>query len=164
MKKVLGTLLAILLLVPIAPAQESPADKPARSAYRLEFAFFELEGGKRTNQRDYSMVVLDDNRGSIKSGTRMPLQGEKGPIYMDVGLSIQCRLIPRHDKVHAEIDLDFNSLASPEQTSSATPLLRHNNQHVSTILTVGKPMLLTSIEDITSNKRIQVEMKVTKLE
>src|SRR5689334_1799996 len=57
-------------------AQEQPKKEisPYEPAYKLAFVIYELEDGKRINQRDYTMVaMIQGQRGNLKIGTRVPI-------------------------------------------------------------------------------------------
>src|SRR5437588_8715916 len=75
--------------------QEQPKrDTLSDNAYKLVFVIYELEDGKRINQRDYTMITRTlSNSGFLKIGTRVPATvKEKETQYLDVGLHITCLL------------------------------------------------------------------------
>jgi hypothetical protein len=43
-------------------------------------------------------------------------------------------------------------------------VLRGVTQRVGTVVTPGKPQILTSMDDVNSNKRMQVELTATKMD
>src|SRR5215472_10299194 len=80
----------ILLSVMTLTAQDTPPAKdtaPKKDVqetfktydaptYRLAFSIFELQEGKRSNQRDYSLLITADGKGPyprIKIGTKVPI-------------------------------------------------------------------------------------------
>src|SRR5438270_8858831 len=62
--------------------------------FKLAFVLYEVDNGKRTNQRDYMMIGRTDNQPlSIRVATKVPIYtyekaGDKAYTYLDAGLSI----------------------------------------------------------------------------
>src|SRR5258708_7917964 len=57
-------LIAVFAVVPILQAQDTPSNQsapkkeaPKKTAYKVDFKLYELEDGKRVNQREYSLVT-----------------------------------------------------------------------------------------------------------
>jgi hypothetical protein len=180
MKRALFLLVALLAAITFAQAQDTPANQSAvkkdllhKTAYRVDFKLYELEDGKRINQREYSLITTAMNRysgdGRIKIGTRVPITtSEKQIQYMDVGLDLLCRLAYEDEKLWGTFDVNISSFALPEQSadprSGGNPILRTTHQNVETTLTPGKSMVLTTIDDLSSKKRMHIEVIATKLD
>jgi len=159
---------AALLLSLTARAEETPAhpERP-RSSFRLDYKIYELDGGKRVNERSYTLVVNEGGSGNLRIGSRVPivLSEEKGVQYQDVGLRISSRLSERTPgDVVLEADVDVSTFAIPEQAETkGTPILRTLSEGMSTRPPLGKPVLLGSVDDVNSKKRTEVEVTVTRL-
>jgi hypothetical protein len=185
--KIVLKLMMLLALVSALCAQESPKGKQEQSTgatsqrstvpalpdvpYKVDVSIFELDGGKHVNQRDYSLMITDSSKGSITIGTRVPVTtGEKQFQYIDVGLELDCLLQEMTDnKLSARINLHLSSFALPEQntdprTAGAQPVLRRIDQQLRAVLIPGKSQIVSSIDDVNSSKRMQVEIKATKLD
>ena len=156
-------------------AQEQPKKDAPAPSYKLAFVIYELEDGKRINQRDYTMVaMLSGERGSLKIGTRVPITtaesgGNKQFQYLDVGLDIRCQLREwEPGKIQALIDINVSSFALPEQSQNQgglnQPIVRNTSLTVHPVLTPGKPAMVASLDDVNSKKRMQVEVTATKFE
>lgn len=163
------------------PKNQEPAAKPSapaaeprgqKTAYRLDFKVFELEDGKRINQRDFSLIAnayeYSGPASYLRIGTRVPVGSGEKQNYLDVGFNVNCQLTEQSGKLAAGIQVGMSSLALPEQStdprsSGGMPVLRNSNFNVETVLTPGKPQLISSIDDINSKKRIQVEVTATKM-
>lgn len=154
-------------------AQRNAAFKQAAApAYKLAFAIYELQDGKKINQRDYSAVLRGDNNSNeLKIGTRVPIDiGEGKTTYADVGLDLNCSIVESFDnKVDVRIDMTLTTFAIPEQntdprTAGSRPVLRGVTQRIRTVLTTGKPQIVTSMDDVNSTKRMQVEVTATKID
>jgi hypothetical protein len=154
------------------------AKEDAASTYRFAFSVYELVEGKRTNQRDYSLLVPADGRGpysKIKIGTKVPIvtgktEGNTQYTYTDVGLELECSAVETTtNKLSVRIELNFSSIAiSPQNANSNSeglgPVFRAITQRLRFVLAPGKPQMIASLDDPNSNKRFQVEVTATKVE
>lgn len=167
MKKTLALLLAAFSLCAAARGEEPSArsERP-RSTFRLDYVLYELEGGKRANERAFTLTVNEGSHGQIRSGTRVPVTvGDKGVQYMDVGLKISGRVVERDGDLTLETEIELSTFAMPEQAAEArgNPVVRTVNQSLSTRPALGKAALVSSLDDLNSKKRLQVEVTVTRL-
>jgi hypothetical protein len=135
-------------------------------AYRIEFNVREIEGGKRLNSRNYMMVVEDGSYAMIRVGNRVPIVGgEKGLQYNDVGMNIDCRPHGREDSVALQIGVESSSVVAQEQASTATanPVFRQQRGNITSVVTLGKPLLVASMDDVVTNRRYEIEVTATKV-
>ena len=166
------------------PAKDT-ADQPAKKEvlagregmtenfFKLAFVMYELDDGKRTNQRDYMMIGRTDNQpSSIRVSTRVPVYTEeKKMTYVDAGLTIRCSLKEQMDRrVQFHCDIEISNFVRPEQIASsgnagpAAPVLRTTRTESWALLTLGKPTALATVDDINSAKRMQIEVTATKID
>ena len=139
--------------------------KPA-AAYRIEITVREIEDGKRLNSRNYMMVVEDGSWGKIRVGNRVPYQAsEKQFQYQDVGMNIDCRPRGREDNVALDFSLESSSVVAQEQPPGAAsnPLLRQQRGNITSVVTIGKPTLVASMDDVVTNRRYEIEVTATKV-
>jgi len=168
------------------PAKDQPAKKEVLAGsngmtenfFKLAFVMYELDDGKRTNQRDYMMIGRTDNQpSSIRVSTRVPIttaetKGDKQYTYIDVGLNIRCSMKEQVDRrLQLHCDIEISSFIRPEQIAGPTgnasliaPVMRTTRTESWALLTLGKPANLTTVDDVNSAKRLQVEVTATKLE
>jgi hypothetical protein len=168
------------------PAKDQPAKKEVLAGsngntenfFKLAFAMYELDDAKRTNQRDYMMIGRTDNHSSsIKVSTRVPITTEekgkdKAYTYIDVGLRINCSLKEQVDRrVQLQCDIEISSFVRPDQVASVTgnagptaPVFRTTRTESWALLTLGKPTVLTTVDDINSAKRMQIEVTATRMD
>jgi hypothetical protein len=146
--------------------------------FKLAFVLYEVEDGKRTNQRDYMMIGRTDNQpSSIRVATKVPITtqekgNDKQYTYTDVGLRINCSMKEQVDRrLQFHCDIEISSFIRPEQIANATgnagpaaPFLRATRIDSWALLTPGKPALLTTVDDINSTKRMQIEVTATKMD
>lgn len=158
---------AAVLVVIAAPAaaEEGPyrRERP-KSAYRADYQIYEVEDGKRVNERAFTLSVVEGSTAVLRAGSRVPIAAEKGPQYLDVGLRITCRVAEREEgDVVLDTDVEQTSfVAEPPTILPATPFLRSLGQSVSTRLAPGKPVLVSRLDDVTTKKRTEVEVTLTR--
>jgi hypothetical protein len=148
-------------------AKPSGAEEAPLAAFRLDFALYESEDGKRTNTRHYSMNLVPGFGVSneIKIGTRVPVESKEGQMqYIDVGTNIWSRMVEKGDALQLEVRADLSNFANPEQESRTTmPLLRQLHIAASTVASAGKPVVVGVVDDPNSKRQFQLEVTVTKL-
>jgi len=155
-------------------AQEAAASSKATvpepekrvNAYRLDFSVNELEDGKKINTRQYSMNLNADDANEIKIGTRVPVEAKQGEFqYLDVGTNIWSRLGRHSDDLTLSVRTDISNFAIPEQAQGheSQPVIRQLKINASTVVLLGKPMVIGSVDDPNSKRQFQLEVTVTKL-
>jgi len=186
--KVLMNVLAVLVFTcglvaqqPAKPANESnarhePSDsesaKGNESFYKLVFVFFEMDEGKRTNQREYTLIGKSGGPSvSLRVGTRVPVfTEEKKMQYVDVGLDLRCPLSAESaGKLRLDCNFNLSNFMVPDQASdtrnsTGAPVLRNMSTQGSALLTLGKPTLISSIDDLNSKKKTQIEVTATRVD
>ena len=187
-KVILIVALASSLFGQQAPAKGTPEQPPKKDSgenrepaatnnfFKLAFVLYEVDDGKRTNQRDYMMIGRTDNQpSSIRVATKVPIYtyekaGDKAYTYIDAGLSIRCFLKEQVDSVvQLHCDIEMSSFIRPEQIASsgnagpAAPVVRTTRTDSWALLTPGKPAILNTVDDINSAKRMQIEVTATKV-
>jgi hypothetical protein len=147
------------------PAKTAQESENPLAAYHLDFSVNEIEDGKRVNSRQYAMNLNSNSSNELKIGTRIPVESKEGEFqYLDLGTSIFARLGERRGQTELEVRADVTSFANPEQEQGhARPLLRQVKINSSTILLLGKPIAMGSVDDPNSKRQFQLEVTVTKL-
>jgi hypothetical protein len=170
MKKILLALV-IFVLGSAAIAQESGASKPQPkepAIYKFEFTVYEVQNGKKSNARNYTMFLQERRRHAVKVGNRVPVATDKGGFqYIDVGLNIECSFEESAGGgAILSANFDLASIIAPEQgSSSATsnPVIRQLRQDADAYVPTGKPTIIASIDDTNTPRTVQVEVTATKL-
>lgn len=158
-----------------AAAQESSA-KPAEApepghSYRVDFLISELEDGKKINTRQYELNLNAGESDELKIGTRVPVEVKQSEIqYLDVGTSIWCRLRDRKDvswlanDVMLNLRAEISNFALPDQQGDRMrPAIRQVKIDSSTIVGVGKQMVVGVVDDPNSRRQFQLEVTATRL-
>jgi hypothetical protein len=141
-------------------AEVKPVD-PAVTPYHAEFVLNELENGKKINTRHFSMdLTAGPRKEGMKIGAKVPVEVKQGELqYLDVGVNIECRLTERQNGLGLEVNADVSSMAA----RSTPPLIRQFQIDGSTVVLLGKPVMIASGEEADSNHEFQLEVTVTKL-
>jgi len=170
----LGTLAVIMMICAAAlPAEDTPNTPPpgihAAGSYRLDFVWREFSDNSPVNSHSYTMLVntLADRgvRGKVSGGSRVPLSGDKGAQYMNLGVNISCMVHEADNALLLDVNAESNGMISPSdyEKSGAPPVLHDVNTEVSSLVPLGKPTVLSSIDDPASKRRYQLEVTITKL-
>jgi len=151
-------------------AQGPEGSSPSNERYRVEVKINELEKGKTVNTRSYLMVMAkskgrDYAMGRIRVGSRVPYATKTGEFqYQDVGMNIDCDLYPLDaDHVQGQLTVASSGLVSREQVSpvNTNPVFRNLNWQGSPTVVLGKPTVVSEVDDVTSDHRYQIEITVT---
>jgi hypothetical protein len=150
---------------------EAQHSEKSLSAYRLDFSLNEMDDGKKINTRQYSLNSRFNDWNQIKIGTRVPVEAKQGEFeYLDVGTSIRCRLVDQTDMaalgggVSLNVQADISNFATPEQQGQRVqPVVRQLRIEASTVVALGKSMVVGIVDDPNSKRQFQLEVIVTKL-
>ena len=136
----------------------------AQNAYRLDFSVDEIEGGKKVNSRQYWMNLNGGDANAVKIGTRVPVETKQGEFtYLDVGTNIWSRITERANGLGLEVRAEISNFAMNNQENNLRPLLRQMQINGSTLVTIGKPIVIGSVDDPNSKRQFQLEVTATKL-
>jgi hypothetical protein len=161
--------------------QESKAkgeqhDKVIRP-FRLDFSVNELEDGKKINSRHYSINLTAGSADEIKIGSRVPVSTVESPSsaaqfqYIDLGTNIWALLREGSEELQLEVRSEISWTKhedvdpSPRAPHSAftPPIISQMKINGSTLLVIGKAMIIGSVDDPYSNRQFQLEVTATKL-
>lgn len=167
-----------------APANQPASDRgKAIQPYRLDFSLNELDGGKKTNSRHYSMDLTAGSANEIKIGTRVPVvtgASEPGAApnalvntqwqYVDIGTNIWAHLRESQDDGHdcqLEVRSDVSDIDKGTEAASAAtirqPIIRQMKFNGTTLLVTGRPIVIATMDDPNSSRQFQLEVTATKL-
>ena len=173
MKRLIQVVLIAIAAAICVSAQDKPAEKPQAerplSYYKLEFVLKELQDGKTINTRNYMMTVEDHDRGTLKTGARVPVNNvapATGFQYLDIGVNIDCRVVGHDDFASLNTTVEVSSFALPEQasgTSGMPPVVRQAKASMDAVVPVNKPTVIGVIDDVNSTKRYEIAVTATKL-
>ena len=161
----------------VAPAEKAGATTPetAPKTYRLTYTVTHSEGTKQLGVQHFALTVNPDSRDSrdsqVKLGSRVPIategfnqSGASAPgqlqfQYMDVGLAISAhvREFPTGVLVYSKVEQ--SSLAEePSGVGASDPVIRQGTLLNTALLTLGKPVMLGSLDVPGSSQHVDIEV------
>ena len=175
----------LLLAVGLAAGQEKPEGKQGGaeataqnkpvSVYRMDFVVRELENGKRINSRNYTLSAKNNEWAGLRVGSQVPSytfesQGNKGTKYLDAGINIDSRPEERDGEVVLSTRFESTSVVPPEKAfeehgggSSLGPTFRRVRFNGDALVSLGKPSVIATLDDVATNRRYEIEVTVTKV-
>ena len=147
-----------------AQAQNSPLPASAQPqspahTYRLVWTLDESEGGRHVSTQHFEMVVTTGGRTSTKVGSKVPvLTGSSGNKsgdglqsqfqYLDVGLNIDASLDDLGTGLRLRSKIEQSSVAEQPVTIANVqePVIRQSVMEGTSLLTLGKPLTLGSLD------------------
>jgi hypothetical protein len=139
------------------------------SSYRLEFTLTEFnDTGKKINSRTYSVVSQVGPRNKLRVGGRVPVATGTSPgslmfQYLDVGMNIDCSVQEQDGFLLLNSTVEASSAAPQRDEQTHQPVIRQMRSEVRSVLTPGKPTMISSMDDPTSKERFQLDVTATKL-
>jgi hypothetical protein len=145
----------------------------------VEFTVNELDNGKKINSRSYLMLVraealpkFTDTR-RLRVGSKVPYSTSTGTgtatnsiQYQDVGMNIDCRLMPMgNGNVAIDTNWEYSSVESEQGVNHDTqhPVFRQVRNSVDAVVPLDKPTVIAEMDDVPSTHRYVFELKVTKI-
>jgi hypothetical protein len=171
--------------------RSSSAEARSRDTYKLDYTVTELEDGRKLNTRTYSLMCETQPRqlggggtlwggAHLRVGSRVPIAtvgfapGDKGanPIlntqfqYIDVGMNIDANMFNTDDGgLTLASTVEMSSIAEPTSPTNGinNPLIRQLKASTNSLLTPGKPVVLSTADDVGSKRRFEVQVVATKV-
>jgi hypothetical protein len=144
-------------------------DKPKKT-YRLTYTVTELDGTKRIDAQHYAMVLAPGQRTELSESTKVPVATSAGGgvqtqfSYYDVGMTFDATVTEMGKGVRLQTKVQQTSIAVPDQSDAQAktdvvlhPVTRNANLEGASFLTLGKPMVLGSMDLPGSTRHLEVE-------
>jgi len=149
---------------PKAAAASSQAQTRPVSVYRYEFVVRELEDGKQINSRQYTLSGKSFDWARLRVGSRIPIMTGVGNQfqYHDVGINIDCRLDEGERGPMLYTSFESSSVVAGAG-SSTPPVVRQVKSQGDSLVVLAKPMIITTLDDVGTNRRYEIEVTVTKV-
>jgi type II secretory pathway component GspD/PulD (secretin) len=147
-------------------------DRP-RKIYRLTYTITDMDGGKRTGAQTFALIAASSERTIFKQGSKVPIvtgsfdtgssAANTQVQYQDVGLAINFTVEGRAAGVALQSKVEQSTLAKDKSgVGPQDPVLHQSVLEGSTALTLGKPLVLGSL-DIPGTTRKQEISVVSEL-
>lgn len=144
---------------------------PGPRVFRLTYTFTNFEGGQSGAHRSVAVVVASGEHASLKQGERVPLvTGRAGANpndasqqyqYIDVGLNLNVSLRGPADDLVLQTKIAESAVVPDKSVAGLPdPIIRQTVLNNASIVPVGKPLLIGSIEMPGTNKHEQIEVTV----
>ena len=140
-------------------------DRPHK-AYRLAYTITELDGDKTVSTQHMSMVAVIGQHTSVKEGDKIPLAtgttGENNTTqtqftYIDVGMNFDATIEQQGEGVSLKSKVEQSSVGPTNTIAGvAEPVIRQTVLEGFSILTLGKPVMLGSIDVPTTTRRFDI--------
>ena len=165
----IGAILAVLTLGVCSAQTPATVNKEAPKFFHLTFVVKEVDEGRVINERSYSTILTTDQRGgrpSVRTGSKVPLpKGAGESSYIDLGISFDCRYVAEMgSSLMLDVTAEISSIATgaPENSSGQIgPVIRQNRWNSEAIIPVGRPTTIYSSDDLTSKRKMQIELTAT---
>ncbi|MGO8788217.1 MAG: hypothetical protein ACLQVL_12660 [Terriglobia bacterium] len=183
-KKIVITAALALFLTSVASLSWAAAQETAKQSedqlkpsgsFKVEFTVNELDNGKKINSRSYSMLVRAEElpkfttMKQLRVGSKVPFAtgtGTNSVQYQDVGMHIDCRLLPMgNGSVVIDTSWDYSSVAAEQGVNPDTqhPVFRQVRSSVEAVVPLDKPTVISELDDVASTHRYVFEVKVTRI-
>ncbi|MGE5112152.1 MAG: hypothetical protein ACM3JB_14915 [Acidobacteriaceae bacterium] len=142
-----------------APKPESPW-----SFYKLTLTVREMDGTKTVSSRSYDFSQRSGFWGNLRVGSRVPILDSHNNLssFQDIGLNVDSRIEERDNGVAFDWRLELTSLAT-ESPATWPAVVRKVSSSGDTLLTLGKPTAMTTVDDLNSTHKFVFEVTGTKL-
>lgn len=168
-------LLAAVALATLAPLH-AQSSKETAPLYKVEINFRDGNDTASMTDRRYTMLVSDSRKATLKVGSRHPaVSGSIEPAagspastqitYLDVGVNIECFVQGAGGRATIHSTLDLSNIGPAEGALVAgvrNPTIRQTRLDLETIVELGKPTVIATIDDPLTARKLQVETTITK--
>lgn len=167
----LTAVLALALSSPLyaqapAPDTSAAAQESLPHAYRLDFSISELRGQKPMASHQYSMTINSGETSNLKIGTRVPVAINNATQfqYLDVGTSIWCRAQERAGDLMLTVRSDISSIDLGDAVKTVNQSrVEQVSINGSTVVAPGKPAMIGSVDDPSSERQFRLQVTATQL-
>lgn len=156
----------LLLILSILPALSMAQDDPKPAVYRVDYSLRETGASGTVPVRVYSLLLGDREKGSIRTGTKIPYPTGAGPTsfsYADVGVNIDCRLSAGSAKTAAlHTDFEYSQVSEEQPKAGATmPIFHQVKGTASSDVQIGQRTSVLSLDDATGHRKYELEVTVS---
>jgi hypothetical protein len=147
--------------------KQAAATKPVVAVYRVDYTIREMEDGKVLNSRKYTLMAKEGGdwaRSRVGSRVSVPTGKETFQVQ-NVGMNIDCAVHEQGETILLDSRIESSNLAPPGagESTDSNPILRQVSSNVTAAVSLGKPAIIASLDDVTSNHRFEIEVTVTKV-
>jgi len=150
-----------------------------KKSYRLTYTVTDVDGTKPVSTGHYSMVMSDGQNTQLKQGSKMPIvtgsysavaTDTKGAgvqtqvTYLDVGMNFSATLQPIANGAMLKSNIERSAVASePTGVGPQDPAIHQTSLSGVFYLTLGKPVMLGSVEITGTTHHLEIEAALEEL-
>jgi type II secretory pathway component GspD/PulD (secretin) len=154
--------------VAIAQKIVNDLDRP-RKNYRLTYTLTEMDGGKRIGTQHFSLMAASGQRTTLKQGSKIPVvtgsftsgtaTTQTQNTYLDIGMNFDATPTEVAGGAMLKTKVEQSSIAEEKSGMGAQdPVVRQTVLEGTTMLALGKPLILGSIDLPGSTRHLDVEV------
>jgi type II secretory pathway component GspD/PulD (secretin) len=140
-------------------------DRPKKT-YRLTYTITEVQDGKRVGTQHFAMIVVTGQRTTLKQGSKVPVatgtlngQNQTSFTYVDVGMNFDATLDEFANGVRLRSKVEQSSIAEEKSgVGEQDPIVRQTVLEGTSFLTLGKPLMLGSVDIPGSTRHMDVDV------
>jgi type II secretory pathway component GspD/PulD (secretin) len=144
-------------------------DRP-RKIYRLTFTLAESDGGKRIGVQHFAIIVAGGQRTVLKQGSKIPvITGTFGKEndsqqtqfqYLDVGMNFDATIDDTPNGLRLKSKVEQTAVADEHMSGplASEPIVRQTSLEGSSIITLGKPLTLGSVDVTGTTRHVDIEV------
>jgi len=148
-------------------------DRPHK-AFRITYTVATVEDGKTIGTQHYSMVAVDGQRATMKEGDKIPVatgtfstdsaSAQTQFTYLDVGMNFDTTVTSVAGGVSMISKVEQSSIGPTNTIAGvAEPVVRQSVLQSSSNVTLGKPLMLGSIDVPNSTRHLDLDVLVEPL-
>jgi type II secretory pathway component GspD/PulD (secretin) len=148
-------------------------DKP-RKTYRITYTVAVMDDGKNIGTQHFSFVAIDGQRATMKEGDKVPVAtgsfstensaSQTQFTYLDVGMNFDATINSLASGVSLQSKVEQSSIGPTNTIAGvAEPVVRQSVIQVSSVVPLGKPLMLGSIDIANSTRRLDIDVMVEPL-
>jgi type II secretory pathway component GspD/PulD (secretin) len=141
----------------------------AKKAYRLIYTITEMDSGKTVGTQSVAIIVVSGGRTVLRNGSKVPIMtgsatadntGTQTQVtYLDVGLNIDASLDESVNGVMLRSKVERSSVTEEKSGVGAQdPVIRSTRLEGTSILTLGKKVMLGSLDIPGSTRHLDLEV------
>jgi len=145
-----------------------------RKAYRITYTVAVIEDGKSIGTQHYSMVAVDGQRVTMKEGDKIPVatgtfstesaSAQTQFTYLDVGMNFDATVSSLAGGVSLLSKIEQSSIGPTNTIAGvAEPVVRQSVLQNSANVTLGKPLMLGSIDVPNSTRHLDLDVLIEPL-
>jgi type II secretory pathway component GspD/PulD (secretin) len=143
-------------------------DRPKKT-YRLTYTITELDSGKPIGNQHFSMVVVTGQKTTVKEGDKIPVAtgtystehsaSQTQFTYLDVGMSFAATLDEFSNGVRLQSKVEQSSVGPSTNIAGVMePVVRQAVIEGTSFLTLGKPVMLGSVDVPNSTRHLDIDV------